>query len=208
MDLGGHSQTIYGSINTGTTDAPVYAPGIVLNGTVQNGSLINASTNPGGGLFNYDGRSGLVSANLGELPSGSVGLTKTTNGTLTLSGIDTYTGGTVVSAGMLVFNTVSSIPTTGNITVNGGVLQFNSASLPLPSGSVIVNAGGTLAATGTYPTANAWIGSAKIANASAGALALVQDEGTINMTSSGGYANMTLGAIGNVSLYRHADPNE
>ena len=202
LDLGGHSQTINGYITGGSTSAPTYAPGIVINGTVQNGTLIDASYQTLGSLFNFDARSGLVTANLGEssdpVTGGSVGLTKTTAGTLTLSGADTYTGGTIVNAGTLVFNTLSSIPATGSMTVNGGTLQFNTASLPLPAGSITLNAGGSLAVTGPYTTSNAWLGSGRIVNTSAGTLALVQDEVGTNMTTGPGYANLALGAVGTV----------
>ncbi len=200
LDLGGYSQTIQGYYSVGTTPV-INSCGIVLNGTVQNGTLIDASANPSGGLFNFDARSGLVTADLSEnLPTyGSAGLTKSTGGTLTLSGNNTYTGGTIVSAGTLVFNTLSSIPATGSMTVNGGVLQFNTASLPLPAGCITDNSGGAVAVTGPYATSNAWLSSGKIVNTAAGALALLQNEGNINMASGSGYANMSLGAAGSVT---------
>ncbi|MCS7305487.1 MAG: autotransporter-associated beta strand repeat-containing protein, partial [Thermoguttaceae bacterium] len=80
LDLGGNTQNITGS-------AVVSFQG----GLVQNGTIVNNSTQP------YDGRSGTVSANL----AGSAGLNKSTSGTLVLSGNNTYTGKTTVSAGYL-----------------------------------------------------------------------------------------------------------
>jgi autotransporter-associated beta strand protein len=74
---------------------------------------------------------------------GTVGITKTDAGTWTLSGNNTYTGGTTVSAGtLLVNNTVGSGTGTSTVTVNtGGTLGGNGSI----SGDVTVNAGGTFA---------------------------------------------------------------
>ena len=201
LDLGGFSQTC--SAVTTTATPPVTTSGIILNGNVQNGTLVNTGKDPTTYLgLNYDARSGNISANLTQdLVSGPVvGLTKTTGGTMTLSGVNTYTGGTVLNEGTLIFDTLSSIPTTGNITANSGMLRFNSSSLPLPSGSITLNASSALAVTGPYSTSNTWMSSGKIVNTAAGALALVQDEGSINMASGSGYANMSLGAYGTVTF--------
>ncbi len=61
----------------------------------------------------YDFRSGSVSA---ALAGSSVGLTKSTGGTVTLSGNNTYTGATTVSEGLLNITGSSA----SNITVNSG----------------------------------------------------------------------------------------
>jgi autotransporter-associated beta strand protein len=50
-------------------------------------------------------------------------LVKVGTGTLTLSGINTYDGGTTVNAGLINFNSASSFGT-GSITLNGGGLQW------------------------------------------------------------------------------------
>ncbi len=62
----------------------------------------------------------------GSIQDGSIGggsLSKLGTGTLTLSGANTYTGGTYISAGALVAsNTSGSATGTGNVAVNGGTL--------------------------------------------------------------------------------------
>ena len=62
----------------------------------------------------YDMRSGTVSANLG----GSVGLDKTTTATVTLSGTNTYTGATTISAGKLSITNAPATSATGTGVVN------------------------------------------------------------------------------------------
>ncbi|MEI7774885.1 MAG: autotransporter-associated beta strand repeat-containing protein, partial [Verrucomicrobiota bacterium] len=78
LDLGGYSQSTSGNV-------------LLLGGTLQNGTLTATGSD-------YDAQAGLVAGVL----SGTYGLTKTANTTLTLSGANTYTGGTVVRQGTLV----------------------------------------------------------------------------------------------------------
>ena len=81
LDLGGVTQSIGNASNLM----------IFAGGTVQNGTLSKS-------LLYYTGQSGTVSAVLGGLLAG---LTKTTTGTLTLSGVNTYRGMTIIEAGTL-----------------------------------------------------------------------------------------------------------
>ena len=77
LDLGGYSQTTSGVVS-------------FQGGTVQDGTI-----NKSGAA--YDARSGTISVTL----AGNAGLTETTAGLVTLSGTNTYTGSTVVTAGEL-----------------------------------------------------------------------------------------------------------
>jgi autotransporter-associated beta strand protein len=65
-----------------------------------------------------------ITASIGSVLKGTAGITKTGNGILTLSGTNTYTGGTVIAA-------------------NGGTLQITTALAAL-QGATTVNSGGTL----------------------------------------------------------------
>ena len=72
----------------------------------------------------FDVRSGTVSAKLG----GSVGLTKTTVGTVTLSGVNAYSGATNVNEGRLTIDTSGSINASSGVTIAGGALRYNAST--------------------------------------------------------------------------------
>lgn len=70
------------------------------------------------------------------------GITKTGAGTLTLSGANTYSGGTTVSAGLLQLNNSSALgSSSGSLTVNGGVLNLNDQSVTVGN---LTGSGGTI----------------------------------------------------------------
>ncbi|MES2692044.1 MAG: autotransporter-associated beta strand repeat-containing protein [Verrucomicrobiota bacterium] len=81
-------------------------------GTLQNGTVTGTS---------YDGRSGLALGNLG----GTGSLTKTTAGTLTLAGSNSYTGGTVLQEGVLELANADALGASGTISLAGGTLRFS-----------------------------------------------------------------------------------
>ncbi len=84
----------------------------------------------------YDLQSGSVSAILG----GSVAANKTTSNTVTLSGANTYTGGTTLSAGTLALGASSTV-------ASGAV-----TSGPVGTGLLTIGTGATLASNAATPT--------------------------------------------------------
>ncbi|MCX7010577.1 MAG: autotransporter-associated beta strand repeat-containing protein, partial [Kiritimatiellaeota bacterium] len=108
---------------------------------------------------------------------GSFALTKLGANTLTLTNNTAYTGGTVVNAGNIQFNTLASVPISGLITIN---------------------AGGTLNASGAY-TPDGWLTSGRIATNSAGTLALTAYNNAPLDFSSSNFANLYLGAVGTIT---------
>jgi autotransporter-associated beta strand protein len=91
--------------------------------TLTSGNITGSGTGALTGTGSaYDVRSGSVSAILG----GSVGLTKSTAGTVTLTGTNTYSGATQINAGTLAVNGGGSINNSA-VTVNGGTFLYNSS---------------------------------------------------------------------------------
>ena len=108
-----------------------------------------------------------------------------TTATLDLGGSNTYAGGTQIVAGMLQFSASATVPTTGQITIDSG---------------------GTLEASGPYPTAAAWL-TAKQTDAIAiinptfaGTLAIgaTADDSHIVLT---GYSSLWIGAATSNSTF-------
>ena len=60
--------------------------------------------------------------------TGTVAINKQGSGTFTLSGNNTYTGGTILSAGTLNLGGSNAIGSTGSITFNGGALQYSTSN--------------------------------------------------------------------------------
>ncbi|MDA1230781.1 MAG: hypothetical protein O2856_08405, partial [Planctomycetota bacterium] len=117
---------------------------------LSEGNVAGAGTLTGSNLF--DVRSGSISAVL----AGSVGLTKTTAGSVTLNGVNTYTGTTTINGGTLLVAATGSIAsaitvTTGildvagiisnTVTLNGGTLRGTGGTI---NGAVTVKAGASL----------------------------------------------------------------
>ncbi len=183
------------TINAGALDwfgaGSMPSPGALVSDfiTINNGAKFQLT---------YTGAPTTVPANIGFKVSDSAGIeilgnhtiagaianganpgsvTKTGAGNLTLSGANTYTGGTIVNAGLLVFGAgAGSVPATGNVTIN---------------------ASGVLAATGPagFTTAGLWAGSGRIAAASSGVLALpANDSSNVDFSST---SSLFLGTTGN-----------
>ncbi|MBB5030452.1 autotransporter-associated beta strand repeat-containing protein [Prosthecobacter vanneervenii] len=136
-----------GSLAIGTysdTVSAVQLTGGNITGTT--GVLTSTST--------YDVRSGSVSAILG----GTVGLTKSTGGTVTLSNSNTYTGTTTVSGGTLTLSGSGQISDNSSVVVSGGTFDIGTVSdtvagVQLTSGG-ITGSTGVLTSSSTYDMQN------------------------------------------------------
>src|SRR3989449_6171888 len=164
-------------------------------GTVTSGAA-GAVTLTAGGNNSSTTFSGVV-----QNGSGTVALTKVGTGTMTLSGANTYSGATTVSAGVLDVQNNSSLGSTAGATTvaSGGALQVDGSGLliadPVTLNGTGIAAGGALR---QLANSNTWsgaitLGSAARINAAAGTLAVT---GGI---TNGGFL-LTVGGAGNTTI--------
>jgi autotransporter-associated beta strand protein len=108
--------------------------------TIENSIALGTNTSR---VIDVANGTAAIDATLSGTLSGSGAiLTKTGTGTLELTSANTYSGGTVVSAGtLLINNTAGSGAGSGNVSVNDGGTLGGSGAF---SGEVTVNAGGVL----------------------------------------------------------------
>lgn len=120
------------NFNGGTLRAMTNASSAFMQG------LGAAYVRAGGAVVDPDGANITIAQPL--LNGGDGGLTKLGTGSLTLSGVNTYAGPTLVSVGTLLVNGDSSAATGGTTVQTGGTLGGNGTL----GGAVVVNLGGTL----------------------------------------------------------------
>jgi autotransporter-associated beta strand protein len=84
----------------------------------------------------------------------SGGLTKTGNGTLTLSGANTYTGNTIIKGGTLeLVQSVATLATNSTVSItNGAFLQLTAGTVTNVVASLVTN--GVAAGSGLYTSVN------------------------------------------------------
>ena len=168
-----------GTLDLGNTSQQVGAT-TISGGTVSNGTLTGSS---------YAGQSGTVAA---ILAGGSSVLTKSTTGILTLSGTNTYGGGTVLNNGTLVANNDSALGS-GLLTMAGGTLSNSTGntltnSINLSSASTIgvastktLSLSGTITNAGSLTKTDAGTLTLSGANTFAGGVSI--NEGTLSVAS-------------------------
>jgi len=143
--------------------------------TLTNGNITGSGTLTGS---SYDVQNGTISAILG---GASATLTKSTSGNVTLSGANTYSGTTTVSAGRLIIN--------GNQTGTGDVIINNTGSVKMSGNKVF--------ATGVNVAVNS--GGAWYLDGSSQTVGELTGAGTIDFTyTSTGTDTLTVGS-GNAS---------
>src|SRR6266704_3406652 len=201
----GTGTLIVSGANTYTGATAISAGTLQLGATnaVPSGSAGTVTSGAAGAVVLTAGGNNSSTTFSGVMQNGSgiVALTKTGTGTLTLSGANTYSGATTVSAGVLdVQNNTALGATAGATTVAGGAaLQLDGSGLvvaePVTLNGTGIAGGGALrqvANTNTWSGAIT-LGSAARVNADAGTL-----------TVSGGITNsgflLTVGGAGNTTI--------
>lgn len=102
----------------------------LTDGTIQNGTLTGSS---------FEVKNGTISANLA---GAAAVLTKSTAGTVTLSGANTYGGGTLITEGTLVVNNATGSGTgSGAVTISGGATLSGPGSVNAVGGAGLISPG-------------------------------------------------------------------
>ncbi|MEY4245511.1 MAG: hypothetical protein RLZZ245_3096 [Verrucomicrobiota bacterium] len=104
-----------GTYKLRATQATMFGTGVVTN-VKAGGAVIDTNA--------FDGTIGVVLA--AGTPSG--GITKQGAGVLTLNAANTYSGGTIITAGTLALGNAGALGSTGTITMNGGTLRFSATN--------------------------------------------------------------------------------
>jgi autotransporter-associated beta strand protein len=153
-----------------------------FNDTVGAVSLSSGSITGSGGTLagaSYDVQSGSASANLG----GSATLTKSTGGTVSLTGTNTYTGSTLVNNGILQLSGSGSISNSTIVTVAANAALDASGRA---DGTFVLNSGQTLNGFGTVTGIVVEATGATLAPGSAAIL------GTLTVSSNATFNGATL----------------
>jgi len=173
LDLNGDSDTI-GSL-TGTSAT-----------VVQNSGTVTSTLSIGANLATTVFSNGTFAGRLIPGPAGNLAITKTGSGSETLSGVNTYTGATTLSAGTLNIAAASALPSASTIAFSYGGVTVNSGGLVNSTGSTL-----TLSNPVTFPGSSAVFNGAGNFNFTAGTL------------SVGGSKTFSMGGTGSVHLYRY-----
>ncbi len=164
-------------------------------GTVTNNGVATATLSAGG-----DNATTTFSGTL-QNGTGTLGLSKTGTGTLILTGTNSYTGTTTVSAGTLRAGSSTALSATSDFAVNA-ILDLNGFSSPIGSlaGAGTVTNNGA-AATLTAGASNASTTFSGVLHDGTGSLALTKTgTGTLILTGTNTYTNTTTVAAGRLSI--------
>jgi autotransporter-associated beta strand protein len=172
-----------GNLIFGNTDASPNANWTLANNSTPANTLTLAGTTP---TVTVNALGTGKSATISAVVAGTSGLTKTGNGTLTLSGVDTFSGATTISAGTLTVGGAGQLGSgtySGNIANSGTLLNYNSSANQTLSGTI--SGGGALTQSGagtlTLSGPNTYTGGTAI---SAGTVQISADN-NLGATASG-----------------------
>ena len=189
------------TINSGTLD--LNGSSLAIGRLSGNGNIIDSGGGSGGGGVSTLTVNQTADATYsGVIQSGmytrSVALAKSGSGTLTLSGNNTYTGGTTVNSGLLKLESNSALGSSGgSLTINGGVVDLNGRSPtvgPL-SGAYITNSSETLSTLTVNQATNTTFGELS------GPVALIKSgSGTLTLEGGNAYTGGTTLSGGTLSI--------
>jgi autotransporter-associated beta strand protein len=166
----------------------------VASVTLASGSITGTGTATLTSTSSFDLQSGTVTAILG----GTAPLTKTTAGTVSLTGVNTYTGGTTINAGTLAINSSSGLgASSGTATINAGTLELLTGNTVSTTRSFNL---GNAASTFQIDSGSSFTISGTISNAAAPGSLNKTGAGTLNLTGANtfGGTGQTVAVLGGI----------
>ncbi|MFJ7311483.1 autotransporter-associated beta strand repeat-containing protein [Pseudomonas sp. NPDC098747] len=203
--------TIAGGQTLGVDGTIIVAPTVGTNNQLVTGGTITG-TQGGGSLGIQQNSAGnftigsLISDN-----SGSVGFAKAGTGLVTLTNINTYTGGTLVSQGMLSVGNIgnggvasgigASPANPSNLMLEGGTLRYTGASTSSDRGFTLAKAGAILSGGVEVNNASSSLSFSGLVTSSDGAGLVKTGPGTLTLSNGGNnYAGVTTVNGGTLSV--------
>lgn len=144
-DNGGSIDLNGKSLSVGALDSASMTRGVGNNTATLSTLTIGKAT----GSNTFGGVIGTVTNNNLTTQSNEIALVKTDASTQILSGVNTYTGSTVIEGGTLALSGAGSINGTSGVTVFGGATFSNSSTADFTS-ALTLHEGALLAGTGTF----------------------------------------------------------
>ncbi len=184
-DLNGSTETINGLSAVG-----FLAGCIIANNTANTVATLNIGDNNQSATFG-----GII-----QDAGGTMSIKKIGNGSETLTGVNTYTGPTVVSGGTLAVSGAGSIASSQNISVNGGTLDVSGLTSPFSTaGPLSVNNGTfTVRATGSPGISSLRLTNATVRLATLTTSASVE---TANLVTGGATNFIDIVSVGTITSY-------
>ena len=157
--------TIAGNQTLGVDGALIIAPSVGGNNQRITGGNVTGLSGAGGVLGVLHNGTGTLTIDSTIIDNGgSTGFTKGGTGTVSLTGLNSFTGGTTLSNGRLVVNsianggTASALGASGaasaNLVLEGGVLQYSGTTATTDRGFTLVNGGSDIPTIQVDGTAN------------------------------------------------------
>ena len=144
-------------INGGTLSLSPVGSSMVLN--ANRGIVIGPASGSGNGSIEIaSSKSGSYAGIIANNGSGTGNFIKTGSGTLILTGANTYSGTTTISAGTLNFSNLGNLGTGNAIIINGGTLQYatgNTVDITTRTVTTTAASGGAIDTNGNDVTFNA-----------------------------------------------------
>ncbi len=183
-----------GKLNINNASALGYGALTFNGGTLQTASTITYSglitLAAGGGMIDTLGNNSIFSGVI----SGVGTLTNASTATLTLTGVNTYTGGTVLNSGILNINGDAALgAAAGGLTFNGGTLQLGVASMA-SARAITLTGAGTFDTNGGYLSLTGSIGGAGALTKTGFGTLLLSGAGTYGGATSVNAGTLLLGA--------------